>query len=596
MRTWLVLLFVAGSALGWAQFPATYTVPATGAVVTTAVTDTFRLYRITVTGSYSMWPQFTDCHGVDGGYVYDVPQEEIDNLRWPPPVLKVGGQDIPFVTIPHWVGDETVWAFPSPPAQPLFELSFRRFKGLRVDGFPVPNRGLTALHRYQVEKMGTGRPFRLQILDSNYHAATATVVPRYEDNCGSLKVRVEVVQTRDLNICGLETRCDAQKRTNGFVIWTSLFETNSQGLRSNRMNGVDRKLFTAVSNRGVSLTVDSVSCTAYHTPVAVGMLVDRSGSMVEFISPRDPTVRMDASKEALTGFIERLRRRDTGFVMSFADDVTVDQDWTSDKTRLQAAVDALQPGGKTQFFGAVDAALEKLSRSPVGKRALVMLSDGANTVPPWYAPEFLDRVRAVNIPVYIIALGLSNEPSDIDGRQKMQMIADASRGQVFDVDNASALDSVYTVLSRELMQEDCCGVFVSMPPCLAGTTHTITLTYRPPTGLAPSQSIEFACDSCAFTTAIEGLTIPTRPSLALSCTPSLTRDRATIHFRLEQPMPVRIEVLDLAGRRMLLVEEGPLSAGPQSRVLSLSTLPAGTYLLSLITPLGRATQYVKRLP
>lgn len=597
MRSFLLTLVLTLTWIGVtkAQFPKTYSVPATGAKISTAKTDSTKLYRLTVTGVYSMWPQFTDCHGVDAAYVYDVPQEEIDNLRWPPPVIRIGTLEIPFVAIPHWVGDDYVWAFPTPPSPPLFELSFRRYKGFRVDDAPLANVGLTPLHRYQLEKMGTGRPFLLQILDSNYQAGTGSVVPRYEDNCGALSVRMEVVGSRDLNICDAQRRCNAVQRTNGLILWTSLFETNGQGVRVHRMSGVNRSQFRATSNRGVTLTIDSISCAHSNVPVAVGMLVDRSGSMAQFISPSDPTVRMTASKAAISRFIDRLREKDSAFVMSFDEEITLDQDWTTDKNKLRAAVDALEPGGMTKFFGAVETALEKMSRSNAARRALIVLSDGANTVAPFYTPPFLEFVQSVNVPVYIIALGLSDDLPDIDGRMKMQKIADASRGRVFDVRNSASLDSVYIALGNEITQEDCCGVFISMPPCLDGTSHTITLTYTPSSGSPVSQSIAITCDSCAVTTGVEGLSVPSHPSLELSCTPSLIHDRATLYFRLAQTLPVRIEVFDLAGRQLMLVYEGPLNAGPHTQDLTLSSLPAGNYILCLTTPHGRATQYVKRL-
>src|SRR5512146_1646775 len=85
-----LLLLSASLATAFAQFPATLTLPSNGAVVSSPVTSPATRYRITVEGSYSMWPQFLDCHGVDGAYVYDVPQEEIDAYRWPPETIKIG--------------------------------------------------------------------------------------------------------------------------------------------------------------------------------------------------------------------------------------------------------------------------------------------------------------------------------------------------------------------------------------------------------------------------------------------------------------------------------------------------------------------------
>lgn len=85
----------------YGQFPFRTVLKAnSGQVIVTPKTDSLKKYRITVQGTYSQWTGFKDCHGVDAVWVYDVPQEEIDNFRFPPKTVL--GQ--PFVEIPHWVG------------------------------------------------------------------------------------------------------------------------------------------------------------------------------------------------------------------------------------------------------------------------------------------------------------------------------------------------------------------------------------------------------------------------------------------------------------------------------------------------------------
>jgi len=61
----------------------------------------------------------------------------------------------------------------------------------------------------------------------------------------------------------------------------------------------------------------------------------------------------------------------------------------------------------------------------------------------------------------------------------------------------------------------------------------------------------------------------------------------SVGFALESAAPARLELLDVAGRRVLAEEVGPL--GPGQHVLRLeraSSLPAGVYLLRL-TQSGR---------
>ena len=49
---------------------------------TTAPTINGQSYTITVTGTYSMWPEFT-AYGVDAMYVYHVPSKQLTSGFWP---------------------------------------------------------------------------------------------------------------------------------------------------------------------------------------------------------------------------------------------------------------------------------------------------------------------------------------------------------------------------------------------------------------------------------------------------------------------------------------------------------------------------------
>ena len=127
MYKFLFLFLLFSSEFVFSQNIQKIEVTATGQEFQSTTTEVGKTYRITVEGTYSMWPQYQDCHGVDAVYIYDVPQEEIDAFRWPPEKIKIGSFEVPFVELPHWVGDEKLWTFPPKEiATPLFKLSFRK--------------------------------------------------------------------------------------------------------------------------------------------------------------------------------------------------------------------------------------------------------------------------------------------------------------------------------------------------------------------------------------------------------------------------------------------------------------------------------------
>ncbi|MFM7340634.1 MAG: hypothetical protein ACKO2H_11045, partial [Bacteroidota bacterium] len=56
-------------------------------IIKTAPTDNGQSYTITVTGTYSMWPEFT-AYGVDAMYVYHVPSRQLTTGYWPMEMYK----------------------------------------------------------------------------------------------------------------------------------------------------------------------------------------------------------------------------------------------------------------------------------------------------------------------------------------------------------------------------------------------------------------------------------------------------------------------------------------------------------------------------
>lgn len=572
----IVILFFSSSFTALAQFPVSLNLKSDGSTVSSPTTQLNKRYRITVDGTYSMWPQFPDCHGVDAAYVWDVPQEEIDKFSWPPVIL---------VPLPHWVGDNTVWAFP-PFGTPLFELSFRKYKGFRIDNEPLPNSGFNMLnHRYQTEKMGTGLPFDFQLLDSNYDIKQKLVIPRYEDNCGSLRVIVEAVPETDLNICNIQPVCKNGKYV-GINLSAAIFssDTTIAGGRKNLLYFVSSDYISILYN-DILTKIDSISCGERTLPISVGLLVDRSGSMVQTISDQDLTQRMSASKKAISGFIDNLHSDDSSFVMSFSTDIRIDKDWTNNKTELKSAVNSLQGDSKTAFYGALLTALQKVAVSNNPRRALVILSDGCNNVPPDWSDSILTSVQKINIPVYIIALGLSDDPCDIDGREKMGLIAQASRGRVYDVYNSGKLDSVYMQLSRDISEDECCNIYFKIEPCSTKTERTVTLIYIPNKMEYYSKSITYTCDTCSATTDVDIDDGENKKDLITY--PNPFTNISSIKFFLESDCSVNFKLYSLTGEVIQNQDLGFMSKGEHIFLLNNQNIVSGTYLAIVTTNKGK---------
>ena len=81
-------------------------------------------------------------------------------------------------------------------------------------------------------------------------------------------------------------------------------------------------------------------------------------------------------------------------------------------------------------------------------------------------------------------------------------------------------------------------------------------------------------------TPVSGEAGPAEPALALRVASPL-RGSATVRFETGAVGPARLEVFDLLGRRVAVLVDGPVTAGPQTATLDASQLASGTYVVRL---------------
>jgi hypothetical protein len=554
----LLLLGTATAAL--AQFPQTLTLPATSPeIVSSAPTRAGWQYTITVTGTYSMWPPY-DSYGVDGAYVYDVPQEEVAALRWPPALI---------YPIPHWVGDTLeVPPFTIPGMQ--FKFRTRDNIGFRYNTQPLPDRGLDAAHRYQTTIVGDGSPIAFQILDSAFSLREGKIIPRYEDNSGALSI--EIVERPMLNVCGVSTFC-AGGRTH-LAIAASLFRyDDSTGRPANVLKSPQQVVVT--NERGESYPVDSISCGT-RTPVAYTLVLDRSGSMK--FPYEGATDRMTALKRAAHGFLRTLKQGDQAMLMTFSydDDITLDVAWTSDTARLSRGIDAIEPLGGTAWRDAAYEGLGHASRHYNPLKAVVLLTDGDDTHSRRALEQVVARARAVNVPVFAIGMAL------VDSSERpLRYLATQSNGRFFQARDQRAIDSAFNELSRAISSEECCTLYVALPQ--AETMQAGMRRYAisaSDSGLVATQYHDvYVSDSCnSVLAAPEELSGVVR----MHVSPNPVHGSAVLEVYLEQGGELAIDMVASDGRPRRLVAAEQAMAGLHRYTIDAADWSSGVYAIRLM--------------
>jgi hypothetical protein len=505
-----------------------YTVPSnTGEIVSTFVTNPKSIYTVTVQGAFFLT---SGPNGVkaDGFAIESVPGSVPPEL-WPPAKVKnqTTGRTDTIYSLPLPYSDSKTY-----PSLPQFNtipdlnkyvksrINPSKYLGFRFDGRVIPVISHSVNNRYQFQMQGTGNAFKLQIIDSVESLILERLRPGYSDNSGVLSITIEetVVQfcEEPKPIYDKDSVLIALDLSLGVFVEDS----NSVSGKTNVLSeSTDLAVFHKVRSTkdSTGITIDSsfflcpegITCAKPNEKgVALAMVLDRSGSMLDFISPNDSRIRITEAKDASTQFVDRLGDKDEAMIISFADQSRVDQVWTKNKSDLKNAINSLVPTGFTAMNEGVIRAIDSIRKHPNPNRAIILLSDGGNN--RW--PEFSAVVSKIKedtinpLPIYSIALGLNKmDPLDLAGLNDLKELARLTRGKTFEVYSAGSLDSVYKQLTREVVNDRCCVLRVPVPPCngpddtlrtikvfmpVNGKVELNTITYKPSCSKGPISSVD----------------------------------------------------------------------------------------------------------
>ena len=209
-------------------------------------------------------------------------------------------------------------------------------------------------------------------------------------------------------------------------------------------------------------------------PVALGILIDNSGSML----PKRAKVN-----EAALQLVDASQQEDRVFVVNFGDGAFLDQDYTPDVGKLRAALQRVETRGSTALYDAVIAAADHLNQtSPLQKRILLVVTDGRDNASEATFQDALHRLQSKNGPVvYVIALEQSdgrdsdhrnNERRDNDNRQSLRTLAEQTGGTAFFPSSLDEVQSIASTISRDIRSQYVIG-YRSSNPHTPGSYHAI---------------------------------------------------------------------------------------------------------------------------
>lgn len=241
---------------------------------------------------------------------------------------------------------------------------------------------------------------------------------------------------------------DPQKQETGEII---KFETNLVVLNVTITDGNDRYVpglkqddFKIFEDKVPQKIVDF---NATESPFAVTILLDTSLSMES---------KLTLARAACAKFVEGLREGDTFAIYSFGGmKVKLQQDFTEVRDVPDSVWD-LRVDGETPLYDAITKAAEALAGRPERRRAILVVSDGADTKSKATLDQALRKTLTAQASIYAVDLSdasvYKSQPRD-NGAEVMKDMAAKTGGKFFPTAGGSKLRDAFLSTIDELRNQ-----------------------------------------------------------------------------------------------------------------------------------------------
>lgn len=183
-------------------------------------------------------------------------------------------------------------------------------------------------------------------------------------------------------------------------------------------------------------------------PLSIGMAVDTSGSMED---------RMDTARETGAAFFHNvLRSGDKAFLVAFDSTPHLIQKWSSDLREIQSGLAKMRPEESTALYDAVVYSLYNFL-GVKGQKALILLTDGRDTVSKFTYEQTLEYAQRAAVPIYAIGLGIRG--AEIDVKSKINRLCTETGGSSYYIDEVKDLTRIYVDIQNELRSQYVLGFY-----------------------------------------------------------------------------------------------------------------------------------------
>jgi VWFA-related protein len=178
-------------------------------------------------------------------------------------------------------------------------------------------------------------------------------------------------------------------------------------------------------------------------PVAIGIVIDNSGSMRE---------KREAVNKAAINLVKASNPDDQVFVVNFNDEYYLDQEFTGDVKKLQAALDHVESRGGTALYDAIVASADYLMKSPLQRKVIFVVTDGQDDASQESLEQAVHRLQQENGPT-VYAIGLLGDEKARKAKRALEIVADRTGGISFFPPGLAEVDEISRNIARDIRNQ-----------------------------------------------------------------------------------------------------------------------------------------------
>lgn len=242
-----------------------------------------------------------------------------------------------------------------------------------------------------------------------------------------------------INVNAQEQNDDEVVRVNANLIVLNVSVTDDKGMHLSGLNINDFKIFE--DDKLQKITTFSAEDTSF----AAVILMDTSGSMEH---------RISLARSAAIRFLDGLRGEDYVAVYNFDSKITMVQDFSTSRDLLPKAFN-LSAKGMTTLYDAVVRASNELSKRPEKRRAIIVLSDGKDTVSSSTMEKALKSALAVDATIYAVDMSADGGSATSNSQNVaiLKSLADKSGGRFVSTPGGPSMREAFQSILDELRQQ-----------------------------------------------------------------------------------------------------------------------------------------------